>query len=34
MKLARVRGNVVSSVKADGLSSHKLLLVEDLHPAH
>lgn len=33
MKLARVRGNVVSSIKATGLSSHKLLLVDDVHPA-
>ncbi|MGE5118200.1 MAG: EutN/CcmL family microcompartment protein [Betaproteobacteria bacterium] len=28
MQLARVRGNVVSSIKASGLSSHKLLLLE------
>lgn len=28
MQLARVRGNVVASIKAPGLSSHKLLLVE------
>jgi ethanolamine utilization protein EutN len=30
MRLARVRGNVVSSIKARGLSSYKLLLVEDV----
>ncbi len=30
--LARVRGNVVCSVKASGLSSHKLLLVQDVLP--
>ena len=28
MQLARVRGNVVASVKAPGLSAHKLLLLE------
>ena len=28
MQLARVRGNVVASIKAPGLLSHKLLLVE------
>jgi microcompartment protein CcmK/EutM len=28
MHLARVCGNVVASIKASGLSSHKLLLVE------
>ncbi|EWS66425.1 EutN/CcmL family microcompartment protein [Hydrogenophaga sp.] len=28
MQLARVRGNVVASVKAQGLSAHKLLLLE------
>ncbi len=28
MQLARVRGNVVASIKADGLSAHKLLLLE------
>ena len=32
MRLARVRGNVVSSVKSPGLGCHKLLLVEDLVP--
>jgi microcompartment protein CcmK/EutM len=32
MRLARVRGNVVSSVKVSGLSSHKLLFVQDVHP--
>lgn len=32
MRLARVRGNVVSSVKSPRLSCHKLLLVEDLVP--
>lgn len=28
MQLARVRGNVVASIKAPGLASHKLLLLE------
>lgn len=28
MQLARVRGNVVASIKADGLAAHKLLLLE------
>ncbi len=28
MQLARVRGNVVASIKAPGLSAHKLLLLE------
>jgi microcompartment protein CcmK/EutM len=28
MQLARVRGNVVASIKASGLAAHKLLLVE------
>lgn len=28
MQLARVRGNVVATVKVPGLSAHKLLLVE------
>ncbi|MBX3602318.1 MAG: EutN/CcmL family microcompartment protein [Rubrivivax sp.] len=28
MQLARVRGNVVASIKAAGLASHKLLLLE------
>lgn len=28
MHLARVRGNVVASIKASGLSSHKLLVLE------
>lgn len=28
MKLARVRGNVVASIKARGLAAHKLLLLE------
>lgn len=28
MQLARVRGNVVATVKAPGLSAHKLLIVE------
>lgn len=28
MHLARVRGNVVASIKASGLASHKLLLLE------
>lgn len=28
MQLARVRGNVVASIKASGLAAHKLLLLE------
>jgi microcompartment protein CcmK/EutM len=28
MQLARVRGNVVASIKASGLTAHKLLLLE------
>lgn len=28
MQLARVRGNVVASIKAPGLAAHKLLVVE------
>jgi microcompartment protein CcmK/EutM len=32
MRLAQVKGSVVSSVKSTGLSSHKLLLVEDVRP--
>ena len=32
MRLAKVRGTVVASVKASGLSSHKLLFVEDVDP--
>ena len=32
MQLGKVRGNVVSSVKAGGLSSFKLLVVEDVAP--
>lgn len=32
MQLGRVRGNVVSSVKATGLSSRKLLLIDDVLP--
>jgi microcompartment protein CcmK/EutM len=28
MQLARVRGNVVASIKAEGLAAHKLLLLE------
>lgn len=28
MQLARVRGNVVASIKSPGLASHKLLLLE------
>ena len=28
MQLARVRGNVVASIKAGGLASHKLLVLE------
>jgi microcompartment protein CcmK/EutM len=33
MQLARVRGNVVASVKAPGLAAHKLLLVEAVSPS-
>lgn len=33
MKLARVRGNVVASIKAHGLSAHKLLLLEPVSAA-
>ncbi len=33
MQLARVRGNVVASIKAPGLSSHKLLLLEPVPAA-
>jgi microcompartment protein CcmK/EutM len=32
MQLGRVRGNVVSSIKASGLASFKLLLVDDVEP--
>jgi microcompartment protein CcmK/EutM len=32
MHLGRVRGNVVSSIKAEGLASFKLLLVDDVEP--
>ena len=32
MHLGRVRGNVVSSIKAEGLTSFKLLLVDDVEP--
>jgi microcompartment protein CcmK/EutM len=31
MQLARVCGNVVASIKATGLSAHKLLLVEPVY---
>lgn len=33
MQLARVRGNVVASIKASGLASHKLLLLEPVAAA-
>lgn len=33
MHLARVRGNVVASIKAQGLSTHKLLLLEPVAAA-
>jgi ethanolamine utilization protein EutN len=33
MQLARVRGNVVASIKAAGLASHKLLLLEPVSAA-
>ncbi len=33
MELARVRGNVVSSIKASGLQAHKLLLLERVSAA-
>lgn len=33
MQLARVRGNVVASIKAAGLSAHKLLLLEPVAAA-
>lgn len=33
MQLARVRGNVVASIKAAGLASHKLLLLEPVAAA-
>ena len=33
MQLARVRGNVVASIKAPGLSAHKLLLLEPVAAA-
>ena len=34
MQLARVRGNVVASIKAGGLAAHKLLLLEPVSAAH
>jgi ethanolamine utilization protein EutN len=34
MQLARVRGNVVASIKAFGLSAHKLLLLEPVPAAN
>ncbi len=34
MQLARVRGNVVASIKASGLAAHKLLLLEAVAAAH
>lgn len=33
MQLARVRGNVVASIKAAGLASHKLLVLEPVPAA-
>jgi microcompartment protein CcmK/EutM len=33
MQLARVRGNVVASIKAAGLAAHKLLLLEPVSAA-
>jgi microcompartment protein CcmK/EutM len=33
MQLARVRGNVVASIKAPGLAAHKLLLLEPVAAA-
>src|SRR4030095_4469345 len=33
MELARVRGNVVSSIKASGLQAHKILLLERVSAA-
>lgn len=33
MQLARVRGNVVASIKAAGLAAHKLLLLEPVAAA-
>ena len=33
MQLARVRGNVVASIKAGGLEAHKLLLLEPVAAA-
>jgi microcompartment protein CcmK/EutM len=34
MQLARVRGNVVASIKAAGLAAHKLLLLEPVSAAN
>ena len=34
MQLARVRGNVVASIKSSGLSAHKLLILEPVPPAN
>ncbi|MCE9658332.1 MAG: EutN/CcmL family microcompartment protein [Burkholderiales bacterium] len=34
MQLARVRGNVVASIKAPGLCAHKLLLLEPVPAAN
>jgi microcompartment protein CcmK/EutM len=34
MQLARVRGNVVASIKASGLAAHKLLLLEPVSAAN
>lgn len=33
MRLGRIRGTIVSTVKSSGLASHKLLLVSDVDPA-
>jgi len=33
MRLGRIRGTIVSTVKSAGLASHKLLLVSDVDPA-
>lgn len=32
MHLARVRGNIVASIKSQGLATHKLLLLEPVTP--
>jgi len=33
MRLGRIRGTIVSTVKSSGLASYKLLLVSDVDPA-